>query len=118
VLAELYKLLLIKEKCYEAKTLARSDFGQESGSRNRSEGGIIILTLQRKAARKGLWWRLVTGDRDNGTRLDMTVKEGDRILFGKYSGSEVKLEGEEYHHAERGCLGVTEGASKTKSTTK
>lgn len=33
---------------------------------------------------------------ENGTRVPLDVKEGDRILFGKYSGSEVKLEGEEY----------------------
>ena len=32
---------------------------------------------------------------EGGTKIDMTVKEGDMVLFGKYSGSEVKLEGEE-----------------------
>lgn len=32
---------------------------------------------------------------EGGTKLDMTVKEGDLVLFGKYSGSEVKLDGEE-----------------------
>jgi len=32
---------------------------------------------------------------NNGTRVAMDVKVGDRILFGKYAGSEVKLEGEE-----------------------
>ena len=34
--------------------------------------------------------------RNDGQRNDMAVKTGDRILFGKYSGSEIKLEGEEY----------------------
>jgi chaperonin GroES len=33
---------------------------------------------------------------DDGRHLPLTVKRGDRILFGKYSGSEVKLDGEEY----------------------
>ena len=33
---------------------------------------------------------------DDGKQLPLAVKEGDRILFGKYSGSEVKLDGEEY----------------------
>ena len=33
---------------------------------------------------------------DDGKRIALTVKAGDRILFGKYSGSEVKLGGEEY----------------------
>ncbi|NLM52922.1 MAG: co-chaperone GroES [Firmicutes bacterium] len=33
---------------------------------------------------------------DNGTRLEMDVKVGDRVLFSKYAGTEVKLEGVEY----------------------
>ena len=33
---------------------------------------------------------------DAGERIEMQVKPGDRILFGKYSGSEVKVDGEEY----------------------
>jgi chaperonin GroES len=33
---------------------------------------------------------------DEGKKLPMDVKAGDRILFGKYSGSEVKIDGEEY----------------------
>jgi len=33
---------------------------------------------------------------DNGTRVAMEVKVGDRILFGKYSGSEIKIDGQEY----------------------
>jgi chaperonin GroES len=33
---------------------------------------------------------------DNGERVSLDVKAGDKILFGKYSGAEVKLDGEEY----------------------
>jgi chaperonin GroES len=33
---------------------------------------------------------------DNGDRVPVDVKAGDRILFGKYSGSEIKVEGQEY----------------------
>lgn len=33
---------------------------------------------------------------DNGERVELVVKAGDRILFGKYSGSEIKVDGEEY----------------------
>jgi chaperonin GroES len=33
---------------------------------------------------------------DDGKTIPLAVKEGDRILFGKYSGSEVKLDGEEF----------------------
>ena len=34
--------------------------------------------------------------KEDGTRQTLDVKEGDRVLFGKYSGSEIKLDGEEY----------------------
>jgi chaperonin GroES len=33
---------------------------------------------------------------DQGQRMTLQVKEGDRVLFGKYSGTEIKVEGEEY----------------------
>lgn len=33
---------------------------------------------------------------DNGNRLELTVKAGDKVLFSKYAGNEVKLDGEEY----------------------
>jgi chaperonin GroES len=33
---------------------------------------------------------------DDGKRIALEIKKGDRILFGKYSGTEVKIEGEEY----------------------
>ncbi|MDI7743615.1 co-chaperone GroES [Lysinibacillus fusiformis] len=33
---------------------------------------------------------------DNGTRVELDVKEGDRIIFSKYSGTEVKYEGKEF----------------------
>jgi chaperonin GroES len=33
---------------------------------------------------------------DNGKRVDMEVKQGDTVLFAKYAGTEVKLEGDEY----------------------
>jgi chaperonin GroES len=33
---------------------------------------------------------------DNGKRIPLDVKSGDRILFGKYSGNEIKLDGDDY----------------------
>ena len=33
---------------------------------------------------------------DNGTRLEMDVAVGDRVLFSKYAGTEIKIDGEEY----------------------
>src|SRR4029450_6993108 len=52
---------------------------------------------------------------ENGTKLELEVKVGDRVLFGKYSGSEVKLDGEEYLILrEDDILGVIEGTTKAK----
>jgi len=53
---------------------------------------------------------------DNGTRVAMDVKAGDRVLFGKYAGTEIKLDGEEYLILrEDDVLGVVETAAKGKS---
>ena len=47
---------------------------------------------------------------DSGTKVDMSVQVGDRILFGKYSGTEVKLSGEEFLiMREDEILGIVEG---------
>ncbi|QQS48728.1 MAG: co-chaperone GroES [Acidobacteriota bacterium] len=52
---------------------------------------------------------------DNGTRVPMDVKAGDRVLFGKYAGTEIKLDGEEYLILrEDDVLGVVETAAKGK----
>jgi len=84
------------------------------------KGGIIIPDTAKEKPQEGIVVAVGNGKiRDNGTRAEMTVREGDRILFGKYSGSEVKLDGEEYLiMREEDVLAVTEGASKTKSSTK
>ena len=53
---------------------------------------------------------------DNGSQVALDVKVGDRVLFGKYSGTEIKLDGEEYLILrEDDVLGVIEGATKARS---
>ena len=55
---------------------------------------------------------------DSGTRVGMSVKPGDRILFGKYSGSEVKIDDVEYLiMREDEVLGVLEGKAARKGKT-
>lgn len=50
---------------------------------------------------------------DDGKLIPLDVKAGDRILFGKYSGSEIKIDGQEYLiMREDEVLGVLEGANK------
>ena len=60
-------------------------------------GGIIIPDTAKEKPQEGEVIAVGKGKRlDDGKLAPLDVKAGDRILFGKYSGSEIKLEGEEY----------------------
>ncbi len=60
-------------------------------------GGIIIPDTAKEKPQEGKVIAVGTGKvNDEGKRLALDVKSGDRILFGKYSGSEVKLDDKEY----------------------
>jgi chaperonin GroES len=60
-------------------------------------GSLIIPDTAKEKPQEGQVIAVGTGKvDDDGKNLPLAVKEGDRILFGKYSGSEVKLDGEEY----------------------
>jgi chaperonin GroES len=60
------------------------------------KGGIVIPDTAKEKPQEGEVMAVGDGKvLNNGTRVAMDVKVGDRILFGKYAGSEVKLDGEE-----------------------
>ena len=60
-------------------------------------GGIIIPDTAKEKPQEGEVVAAGTGKRlENGTVTPLEVKEGDRVLFGKYSGTEIKLDGNEY----------------------
>ena len=60
-------------------------------------GGIIIPDSAKEKPQQGRVIAAGTGKiKDNGTRQRPDVKAGDLILFGKYSGQEIKLDGKEY----------------------
>ena len=60
-------------------------------------GGIIIPDTAKEKPQQGKVIAAGTGKvKDDGKRTPLDVKEGDTILFGKYSGQEIKLDGEEY----------------------
>lgn len=62
----------------------------------RTKGGIIIPDTAKEKPQEGKVVAVGKGKvNDDGKLMPLDVKVGDRILFGKYSGSEVKLEGEE-----------------------
>jgi chaperonin GroES len=74
-------------------------------------GGIIIPDTAKEKPQRGKVIAAGTGKiKDDGTRQVPDVKAGDLILFGKYSGQEIKLDGEEYLiMKEDEVLGVIEG---------
>ena len=60
-------------------------------------GGIVVPDTAKEKPQEGEV--IAVGDGkvlESGEKLKMAVKKGDRVLFGKYSGSEVKLDDEEY----------------------
>jgi chaperonin GroES len=63
----------------------------------KTKGGIIIPDTAKEKPAEGKVVAVGNGKvGDDGTRVALEIKVGDRILFGKYSGTEVKIEGEEY----------------------
>ena len=63
----------------------------------KTKGGIIIPDTAKEKPAEGKVVSVGKGKVDEkGKPIPMEVKKGDRILFGKYSGTEVKIEGEEY----------------------
>ena len=63
----------------------------------KTKGGIIIPDTAKEKPAEGKVVEVGKGKLDeSGKRIALEVKKGDRILFGKYSGPEVKIEGQEY----------------------
>ena len=60
-------------------------------------GGIIVPDSAKEKPQRGKVFAVGQGKvRDDGSRQQPDVKDGDTILFGKYSGQDIKIEGEEY----------------------
>ena len=84
----------------------------------RTPGGVIIPDTAKEKPMQGTVVAVGPGARDeSGKRIPPDVKEGDTILFGKWSGTEVKIEGEELLiMKETDILGIiTEGKSAAKA---
>jgi len=77
-------------------------------------GGIIIPDTAKEKPQEGVVVAVGTGRYDKGQHVPMTVKEGDRVLFGKYSGSDIKIDGEEFLILkEEEIFGILSGAAKS-----
>ncbi len=57
--------------------------------------GLFIPDTAKEKPQKGVVVAAGPGRYENGTKIDMTVKEGDKVLYGKYAGSEVQIDGED-----------------------
>jgi chaperonin GroES len=76
-------------------------------------GGIIIPDTAKEKPQEGVVVAVGTGRHEKGQTIPLAVKEGDRVLFGKYAGSEIKIEGEELLILkEEEIFGILSGSSK------
>jgi len=81
------------------------------------KGGIIIPDTAKEKPQEGEVVAVGHGKKtDDGKLIALDVKAGDRILFGKYSGAEIKLDGQEYLILrEEEVLGIIEGKTAVAS---
>jgi chaperonin GroES len=79
-------------------------------------GGIIIPDTAKEKPQQGKVIAAGNGkSKDDGKRIPLDVKAGDTILFGKYSGQEIKLDGQEYLiMKEDEVLAISEAGAKNK----
>ncbi|MGA3326580.1 MAG: co-chaperone GroES [Terriglobia bacterium] len=82
-----------------------------------AKGGIIIPDSAKEKPQEGEVIAVGNGRKtEEGKVVPLDVKAGDRILFGKYSGTEIKLDNQEYLiFKEEDVLGVVEGKAATAS---
>ena len=86
-------------------------------SDEKTKGGLIIPDTAKEKPAEGEVVAVGAGARDDdGDRIKLDVKEGDRILFGKWSGTEVKLDGEELLiMKESDIMGILDNAAAAKA---
>ena len=89
---------------------------RRTDSEEKTAGGIIIPDTAKEKPMEGEVVAVGPGGRDeNGKRTPLDVKSGDRVLFGKWSGTEVKIDGTELLiMKEADVMGVIDGPKKKK----
>lgn len=73
------------------RVLVRPDVAEE-----KTASGIIIPDTAKEKPQRGTVVAVGAGKYENGTKIDMSVKSGDTVLYGKYSGTELNLDGEDF----------------------
>lgn len=61
-----------------------------------TKGGVILPGTAKEKPQQGEVVAVGTGEYIDGKKVELEVKVGDRVIFSKYAGTEVKLDGEEY----------------------
>lgn len=69
---------------------------QPEEAEEKTDSGIIIPDTAKEKPQQGKIVAVGPGKVENGTKIDMSVSEGDTVLYGKYAGTELTLDGEEY----------------------
>lgn len=62
----------------------------------KTKGGLIIPDTAKEKPQESKVIAVGPGKQEDGKVISLNVKEGDKVLFGKYSGTEIKLDGEEH----------------------
>ena len=84
-----------------------------------AKGGIIIPDTAKEKPQEGEVIAVGAGKMEKGRRIPLDVKVGDRILFGKYTGSEIEIDDQEYLILrEEEILGKLSGMAKAASSKK
>jgi len=73
------------------RVLVTADVAEEVTS-----SGLYIPDTAKEKPQQGTVVAVGPGKVENGNKIEMSVKEGDKVLYGKYAGTEVTLDGEEY----------------------
>lgn len=69
---------------------------QAEPAEEKNQLGIIIPDTAKEKPQQGTVIAVGAGRVENGNKIEMTVKKGDKVLYGKYAGQEITLEGVEY----------------------
>lgn len=72
------------------RVLVRPDSAEEKTS-----SGIIIPDTAKEKPQRGTVVAVGPGKYENGSKIEMSVSEGDKVLYGKYAGTEIEIDGEE-----------------------
>ncbi|RBP44109.1 co-chaperone GroES [Garciella nitratireducens] len=62
----------------------------------KTKSGIVLPDTAKEKPQEGTVVAVGSGEIVDGKKVDLEVKEGDQVIFSKYAGTEVKLDGEEY----------------------